>query len=248
LSPGRRVVGRRQGAAHRGADAEYLKNVAGGERPEHRASVDVGTDIGQLRKGTREHAGLPTERVELLASEMGTLAVWCSRPFDREHLVHVRHRIGAEEQRVEQRERRGHHAQPERHRGHDGECRQGSALESAECVDRVASGVVENAIPRADCRESGSTSGLRWRVACGQRQQDETLPAGICSSLCAARRRRKTCCRKRSCGCGAVDKARSLVTLVIRAEPGVVFPVSRRGFMQPDDFLVLQWAHRGHCA
>ena len=124
LSRGRLVVGRRQRASDRGADAEHLEEVARDERAAHQAPVDEAVDIGDLRVGVGEDAGLATERVELRARETLALAVGGSRPLHREHLMHVRHRIDAKQQRVEHRERHGDQAEPERHRGDDCERRQ----------------------------------------------------------------------------------------------------------------------------
>ena len=56
--------------------------------------------------------------------------------------MHVRHRVDAKEQRVEHRERDGDQAKPERHRGHDGEGDERSALERAQCVEDVPDRVV----------------------------------------------------------------------------------------------------------
>ena len=137
------VVGRRQRASHRGADADHLEEVAGDERAEHHAPVDAAVDVGQLRVGVGEDVGLATERVELRARETLALAVGGSRPLHGEHLVHVRHRIDAKQQRVEHRERHGDQAQPERHRGHDGEGDERSAPERAQRVEDVPDRVVD---------------------------------------------------------------------------------------------------------
>ena len=111
-----------------------MTNVPNIKRPSTQA-----VDIGQLRVGVGEDAGLTTERVELRARETLALAVGGLRPRDGEHLVHVRHRIDAKQQRVEHRERHGDQAEPERHRGHDGEGDERSALERAQSVEDVAS-------------------------------------------------------------------------------------------------------------
>ena len=137
------VVGRRQRASHRGGDAEHLEEVAGDERAEHQAPVDVGVDLRHLRVGTREDVGFTAERVELRAREPLAIVVAGARPFYSEHLVHVVHRIDAKQQRVEHRERHGDQAEPERHRGHDGEGNERCAPERAQCVEEVPDRVVD---------------------------------------------------------------------------------------------------------
>jgi hypothetical protein len=79
------------------------------------APVDLAVDLGHLRIGIAEDVGLTTERVELRARETRGVAVSRSRPLHGEHLLHVRHRIDAKQQRVEHREGHGNQAQPKRH-------------------------------------------------------------------------------------------------------------------------------------
>ena len=111
--------------------------------PEHPAPVEAAVDIGQRAVGVGEDVGLTPERVELRAGETLALAVGGSRPFHREHFVHVRDLIDAKQQRVEQRERHGDQAQPERHRRDDGEGDERRALERAQCVEDVPNRVVD---------------------------------------------------------------------------------------------------------
>ena len=143
LSRGWFIVGRRQRASHRGADAHHPEEVARDERAKHQTPVDEAVDLGPLRVGVGEDVGLTTERVVLLARETHAFAVGSSRPLDGEHLMHVGHRIDAKQQCVEHREHRGDQAEPERHRGDDGEGDERSALERAQRVDDVADRVVD---------------------------------------------------------------------------------------------------------
>ena len=65
LSGGWLVVGRRQRAAHRGADPEHLEEVAGYEGAVHQTSVHTAIDFVDLCIDVAEEVGLSTERVEL---------------------------------------------------------------------------------------------------------------------------------------------------------------------------------------
>jgi hypothetical protein len=128
---------------HRGAHGEHLEEVARDERAEHQAPVDAAIDIWQRRVGVDEDIGLATERVELRERERLALAVGGPQSLHGEHLVHVRYRIDAKQQRVEHREGHGDQAEPERHREHDGEGDERRALERAQCIEDVADRVVD---------------------------------------------------------------------------------------------------------
>jgi hypothetical protein len=124
-------------------NTEHLKEVAGDERAKHQAPIVAAIDLRDLRVGVGEDGGLTTEGLELRARESRALVVGGSRPLHREHLMHVRYGIDAKQQRVEYRERHGDQAEPQRHRGHDGEGDERSALERAQCGEDVADRVVD---------------------------------------------------------------------------------------------------------
>jgi hypothetical protein len=85
------------------------------------APVDVAVDLGQFREGVGETLVSCRSASTLRARETLALVIGGSPPLDCKHLEHVGHCIAAKEQRVQERERHGDQAEPERHHGHDGE-------------------------------------------------------------------------------------------------------------------------------